>query len=62
MSTPRLLSPKKIKIRTYVGLNRTEMLKLIRAHKSKKYGFMEVAYDVEDCGQSYNVHMEYTTK
>jgi hypothetical protein len=39
------------------------MLKLLRAWKQKKYGFQEVAYEVDEVKPNpYNVRMEYTTK
>jgi hypothetical protein len=63
MSSPRLLSPKKITVRTYSGVNHASVLKLLRARKNKKYGFLEVAYDVEELSKDcYNVRMEYTVK
>lgn len=63
MSSPRLLSPKRITIRTYSRVSHADVLKLLRARKSKKYGFLEVAYEVDELGKDlYNVRMEYTIK
>jgi hypothetical protein len=63
MSSPRLLSPKKITVRTYSGINHTNLLKLLRARKHKKYGFLEVAYEVDEVGNGlYNARMEYIVK
>lgn len=63
MSSPRLLSPKKIVISTFRELSHADMLKLLRARKSKKYGFLEVAYEVDELRKDcYNVRMEYTVK
>lgn len=67
MSSPRLLFPKKITVHTYSGISHRDLLKLLRARKSKKYGFLEVAYEVDEvftkAGQPcYNVRMEYTVK
>jgi hypothetical protein len=39
------------------------MVKLLRARKSKKYGFLEVAYEVEELGKDkWNVRIEYIAK
>lgn len=63
MSSPRLLSPKKITVRTFSGINHTDLLKLLRARKSKKYGILEVAYEVDEVGNGlYNARMEYIVK
>lgn len=62
-STARLLKPKRIVVRTYNGLSHANMIKVTRAHKVKKYGFLEVAYEVDQVSENlYNVRMEYTAK
>lgn len=63
MMGPRLLKPKKVVIQLYSGINHAAVLKLLRARKQKKYGFLEIAYDVEEIGRDkYNVRMEYIVK
>lgn len=60
---PRLLKRPKIVIRSYLYITREQMLKLLRARKSKKYGFLEVAYEVEELyNGKWNVRMEYIAK
>lgn len=68
--TARLLKPAKVVVREYHSITHTELKKLLAARKQKKYGFKEVAYEVEDLGlhgpdefkrytNRYNVRMEY---
>lgn len=60
---PKLLKPKKVVVHMYRGISHANMLKLIRGRKQRKYGFLEVAYDVEELAKDiYNVRMEYITK
>lgn len=56
----KLLNPKVI-IREYIGINKTEMLRLLRESKKKKYGFKDVAFEVDEVSSNmlYNVRMEY---
>ncbi len=38
------------------------MMKLVRAQKLKKYGFLQVAYEVDEVKpDKFDVHMEYIT-
>lgn len=55
-----ILKPK-VFVRLYKNISYNEMLKVIRARRSsKKYGFLEAAYDVEQLNDKfYNVRMEY---
>ena len=60
---PRLLKRPKIVIRSYLYITRAQMVKLLRARKSKKYGFLVVAYEVEELyNDRWNVRMEYIAK
>lgn len=67
MASPTLLKPKKVFVRLYKEVSHSDMMKLVRAGKRKMYGFLEVAYEVEEIGTKssqpcYNVRMEYTLK
>ena len=60
---PRLLKRPKIVIRSYLYITRAQMIKLLRARKSKKYGFLKVAYEVEELyNDKWNVRIEYIAK
>jgi len=60
---PRLLKRPKIVIRNFYYISHAQMVKLLRARKSKKYGFLEVAYEVEELGKDkWNVRIEYIAK
>lgn len=55
----RLLNPKVI-VRQFKELTWTETKRLIATRKSKKYGFKDVAYEVEEVSKDrYHVRMEY---
>jgi len=59
---PRLLQPKKVYHQTYTEINQAQMMKLVRAQKLKKYGFLQVAYEVDEVQPGkFDVHMEYIT-
>ena len=59
---PRLLQPKKICHQTYSEVTNAQMAKLLRAQKLKKYGFLQVAYEVDEVKPGkFDVHMEYIT-
>jgi len=58
-----LLKPKKIVVRHFRNLTWAQAMKVARAHKSKKYGLLEAAYEVvPSIRDKYNVRMEYTAK
>jgi len=60
---PRLLKRPKIVIRNFYCISHAQMVKLLRARKLKKYGFLEVAYEVEELGKDkWNVRIEYIAK
>ncbi len=62
MQIPRLLQPKKVCHQTYSEINQAQMMKLVRAQKIKKYGFLQVAYEVDEVQPGkFDVHMEYIT-
>lgn len=57
--TAKLLKPKVV-VRVFENISHTDMKRLLRARKQKKFAFKDVAYDVEELGKDrYNVHMEY---
>jgi hypothetical protein len=63
MDKPRLLTSKKIVIRHYNDICHTDVLKLLRSMRQKKYGMLEAACDVEQIDKDrYNVRMEYISK
>jgi hypothetical protein len=64
-----LLKPKKIVVRHFRNLTWAQAMKVARAHKSKKYGILEAAYEVvpaykvePSVDSKYNVRMEYIAK
>lgn len=60
---PYLLKPRKVFSQTHNNISEAQMLKLLRAQKMKKYGFLQVAHEVDEITPGkYNVHMEYTVK
>ena len=60
---PRLLKPKAVAVRQYRLLTWNETKKVISAHKKKRMGIQEAAYDVEQVGENlYDVRMEYISK
>ncbi len=59
---PRLLKPKRVGIRQYYDLTWEQVRKVISAHKKKKMGILEAAYEVEPSEKGYNVRMEYISK
>ena len=62
MQIPRLLQPKKVMHQTYSEITNDQMMKLLRAQKIKKYGFLQVAYEVDEVQPGkFDVHMEYIT-
>ncbi len=62
MQIPRLLQPKKVFHQTYSEITNDQMMKLLRAQKIKKYGFLQVAYEVDEVKPGkFDVHMEYIT-
>lgn len=55
----KLLNPKVI-VRIFNNISHTDVKRLLRARKQKKFAFKDVAYDVEEIGKDqYNVRMEY---
>lgn len=60
----KLLKPSKIVVRVFRGVSHEEMKRLLRTRTQKKFGFKEVAYEVEDLGKvgkkdQYDVRLEY---
>ncbi len=55
----KLLNPKVI-VRIFEDVSHSDMKRLLRARKQKKFGFKDVAYEVEEVSKDrYHVRMEY---
>lgn len=60
---PYLLQPRKVFSQTHNDISEAQMMKLLRAQKIKKYGFLQVAHEVDEVTPGkFNVRMEYTVK
>lgn len=60
---PKLLKPKKVSYVVYPNLTWNQTRKIISAHKKKRMGILEAAYEVEQIGNdAYHVRMEYFAK
>ena len=58
-----LLKQPKVVVRTFSDITESQMVKLLKARKQKKYGFLDVAYDVVEIDNGkFNVRMEYIAK
>ena len=59
----KILKPKKVVVRKYYNLTFLEMKRVITAHKKKKMGILEAAYEVDEIEPGkYNIWMEYISK